>query len=134
MSEDNHEENGMTKIRKNSHPIHVGKQLRALMKKRKKQPLSSVVNMIADRYTSMISHGERVPPYPIYRDMYMRVLKEHGKPLTGAEVALFPAMCEDYCRRHPDFAPACLKICVLMLKDTDYFGLMKLVDMIETQL
>lgn len=90
--------------------VYLGEALKRLLTTRPKDSLTTVVNLIADRYMGLI---ERVPmdknAFPFVctareEDVYRGVLAEkRGGHLEAREIALFPSMVGDWLKRHPDY-------------------------------
>ena len=53
--------------------------------------------------------------------------------MPAASIALFPSMCEDWLAKHPEFPQAPGETAVMILKNSSYQDLVKLVDMMERQ-
>lgn len=117
-------------IRKNRQMIYISDALRKVLDGRK-EPLSTVVNMISERYLGMLERADRIPPYCMNGEMYERVLREVGRPLTSAEIATFAVMCEDWLARNQDYPQAPMKTAILILKNSSHLELTALVDKTE---
>src|SRR5258708_6673727 len=87
---------------KDREEIHVSDALRKALEDRK-ESLSTVVEMIAERYLGMIERAGTTPMMGYHADLYCNVLREAGHPLSSQEIAVFPLTCEDWLRRHPKF-------------------------------
>ena len=120
---------------RNRQPIYVGAPLQAVLKGRK-EPLSKVVSMLAERYTEMIERADKPPPYSycMYAGMYDDVLREVGRPLTPKEIATFPAMCKDWNKRREGGEQEVYKTIIGVLERMSYVDLVALVDRTERQL
>ena len=114
-------------------PIYIGEKLRAYLKRRK-EPLSTVVNTLAERYIAMCERAAPFSTYCLHAEMYDKVLREADHPLTPNEIATFPAMCEDWLSRNPDFPQEPSKTAIAILKSSSYHELVALIDKAERQL
>ena len=119
--------------KKNRQPIYISDALRKILARRK-EPLSKVVSIIAERYLGAIERGGGVDNYCIAWGMYKDVIAEVGRPLTPNEIATFAAMCKDWLARNPNEPQGPNKTAILILEKSDYLTLLKLVDRIEEQL
>ena len=117
-------------IRKNRQMIYISDNLRRVLDGRR-EPLSTVVNMIAERYLGMLERAGRIPPYCMNGEMYERVLREAGHLLTSAEIATFASMCEDWLKRNPSYPQAPMRTAVLALQRSPHPDLVALVDKME---
>lgn len=128
------EPNELSRVtRRNRQMIYVSDTLRKVLKGRK-EPLSVVVTMLAERYLGMLERTKRTPPYCLNGELYENVLKEAGHPLTSAEIATFPVMCEDWLKRNPEFPQGPGATAVMILKNSGYHDLVALVDKMERNL
>lgn len=130
-------------IRKNRHMIYLGDRVRAALVDRGKQPLSTVLNSVADRYLGMIervrySEHSAVPLMTFHAQLYVNVLRDrsagvlsNGAPLTAQQIATFPAMVEDWLKRNPTFPQEPGKTALNIVKNCDYPTLVALVDEME---
>ena len=118
---------------KDHEEIHVGDALRKAMDGRK-EPLSSVINLIVERYSGLIERAGKTPMMGYHADLYCNVLREAGHPLSSQEIAVFPLTCEDWLRRHPKFPQEPGKTAVMILKNSPFVDLLALVDMLEREL
>jgi hypothetical protein len=123
----------------NDWEIQIGPRLDALLASRK-EPLSTVVNMLADRYLGIIersrySDASPVPMMDFHAQLYGNVLSEAREfPLSAKDIAAFPAACEDYLKRHPKFPQGPGSTAVSILKNCTYPELVVLVDYMEKYL
>ena len=117
-------------IRKNRQMIYISDNLRKVLEGRK-EPLSTVVNMIAERYLGMIERAGRTPPYCLRGELYENVLKEVGHLLTSAEIATFASMCKDWLTRNSEFPQEPGKTAVMILENSPHLDLVALVDKME---
>jgi len=118
---------------KDHEEIHVGDALRKAMDGRK-EPLSSVVNLLVERYLGIIERSHETVMFDYHAELYCNVLREVGRPLTAADIAAFPAMCAAWVARHPKFPPAPSKTALMVLNHSSFVALVALVDRLERQL
>ena len=118
---------------KDREEIHVGYALGKAMDGRK-EPLSSVINLIVERYAGMVERAGSTPMMSHHAELYCNVLREAGHPLSSKEIAVFPLTCEDWLRQHPEFPQGPGSTAVMILKNSPFVDLVALVDDLEKQL
>jgi hypothetical protein len=109
--------------------IYLGERLRQALEGRG-EPLTTVVNLIADRYLGIIER-EHIPTLVAHEAMLIETLREKSRPLSSTEIATLPAMVEDWMRRHPDYMPEPAQTLLMILRNCKYPSLVALVDRIE---
>ena len=109
--------------------IYVSDSLRTALKGRK-DSVSSVINVIVERYLGIVEGAGKTPMMGYHADLYCNVLREAGHPLSSQEIAVFPLTCEDWLRQHPEFPQGPGSTAVMILKNS----LVALVDDLEKQL
>lgn len=124
---------------KDREEIHVGEHLRAALDKRPKESLSTVVNMIAERYAALVErarYGKQsaMPMMSFHAELYCNVLREVGHPLAPAEITAFPAMCKDWLARHPEFPQGPGGTAHMIVSNSSFAQLVALVDEMEEYL
>ena len=120
--------------RRNRQMIYIGDNLRAVLANRK-EPLSTVVNLMAERYMAIISRAGYFPLLAgLSAELFCNVLREGKRPLAAGGIALFPALVKDWLRRHPEFPQGPGETALMMLKNSSYLDLVALVDKLERRL
>lgn len=109
---------------------HIGEALQSVLRNRK-EPFTTIVNVIADRYMGLVERAGRTPMQDYHAELYCNVLREVGRPLTAREIATFPVMVEDWLARHPEFPQGPGSTALMIVKASDYASLMALVDSME---
>jgi hypothetical protein len=80
--------------------IYLGEALRRLLTGRK-ESLTTVVNLIAERYLGIVERADAKATTVREDDVYRAVIREHRRPLEAREIASFPSAVEDWMRRNP---------------------------------
>ena len=119
-------------FRKKRQMIYIGDKLQAILDKHK-LPLSSVVNMLAERYTALTQPCE-IPMMDFHADLYCNVLEENERPMPAKLIASFPALCRDYLKRHPEFPQGPGGTACMIVENSSYHDLVALVDRMEKTL
>lgn len=90
----------MSKDRKE---IYVSDALRRLLEGRK-DSLTTIVNLIADRYQGIVEQTPRFVCTAREEDVYRAVIAEaRGRRLEAREIAAFPSAVQDWLSRNPDY-------------------------------
>jgi hypothetical protein len=114
----------MSKDRKE---IYLGEALRRALQGRK-DSLTTVVNLIADRYLGIIERTNTLVFTVREEDVYRGVLAEaRGRRLEAREIATFPEMVRDWLARNPDYPDSAYA----RVKDAPFAHLVALVDRLE---
>jgi hypothetical protein len=120
-----------TPMAKDRKEIYIGESLRRALAGRK-ESLTTVANLIADRYMGMI---ERTNVATTVRmdDIYRAVLAERrGKPMEATDIATFPALVRDWLRRNPPAEDERAHEAALRVVDeADFVELVAIIDRLE---
>src|SRR4051812_46798799 len=82
--------------------VYVRRALRRVLTGRR-ESLTTVVNLIADRYQGILDREGPQPGTTVRMDDVYRALgREYRRPLEAADIAAFPARLRDWCARHPE--------------------------------
>lgn len=92
-------------VSKERKEIYLSEALKRLLRTRPKDSLTTVVNLISDRYQGIIERmGKAIPCTVREEDVYRAVLEEsRGRRLEAREIALFPNMVADWLGRNPEY-------------------------------
>jgi hypothetical protein len=119
-------------VSKDRKEIYLGESLRQALAGREEN-LTTVVNMLADRYMGMVERAGVTPMMGHHQELYVAVLKEVGRPATARDIATLPSLVEDYLRRHPEFPQEPGKTALSILRNSSFTDLVALVDRLERQ-
>lgn len=117
-------------VSKDRKEIYLGESLKRLLAWRPKESLTTVVNLIADRYRGLI---ERVPNHVCTlreEDVYRAVLAEARRKLEAREIMQFPGMVQDWLTRHPEYPDSAYE----RVRSASYVELLVLIDRLERDL
>ena len=121
-------------IRRNRQMIYVGAPLRKALKGRK-DTLTERVNSVAERYTALLARAGQMPMLAGWNaELYCNTLREIGHPLSAQEIAAFPALVEDWLKRHKEFPQAPGGTALMIIQHSNYLDLVALVDLLEGEL
>lgn len=112
--------------------IYLGESLRRVLERHKARTLTTVVNLIADRYLGMV---ERTHPVASVRmdDVYRKVLAEYRRPLESADIASFPARVRDWMLRNPmEPGEAHYAATIAHVEKATFVDLVALIDRLES--
>lgn len=108
--------------------IYIGEALKRLLSTRPKDSLTTIVNLIADRYRGLI---ERHPGFSCTvreEDVYRGVLAEtRGRKLEAREIAQFASMVDDWLNRNPEYPRSAYE----RVRTSTYVELLALIDRLE---
>jgi hypothetical protein len=113
----------MSKDRKE---IYLGEGLRRAIMGRKEK-LSALVNLIADRYMGLIARSSRVATTVRMDDVYRGVLAERRRRLESHDIAAFPSLVRDWMMRNPGYPDVALKV----VEQCSFLELVALIDRLE---
>jgi hypothetical protein len=113
----------------NEQQIRIDDGLRHALEGRM-EPVSTVVNLIAERYMAMIAHARKSAAATTVRedDVFRKVLEELGTRRIGThEIEAFPSLVEDWLRRHPGYPKSAL----FVIEGASFFELVAQIDRVE---
>lgn len=110
--------------------IYLGEALKRLLRLRPRDTLTTVVNMIADRYIGIVERSAGVPKTVREEDVYRAVLAEtRGRHLEAREIVLFPNMVSDWLTRNPEYPMSAYE----RVKNASFVDLVALIERLERQ-
>ncbi|HEY5657532.1 MAG TPA: hypothetical protein VIY27_07055 [Myxococcota bacterium] len=112
--------------------IEPGEAIRHYLERRGASP-DAAIQLLAERYMAFVESAY-TPFLSAHERLIRYTVEELGVPLSVQQIKVFPALVEDYVRRHPEFPPATARMTLAILKRCEFQDLLPIVEKTERSL